>query len=132
MQTVEVRSRSRVEFIDVTSKVRDAITKSGVRDGIAVVFVTHTTAAVTINEAADPAVPSDIINKLSQLVPRDGSYQHTEGNSDAHIKSSLVGSSVNLVIVQGSPVLGTWQGVFLCEFDGPRNRKLAVQVVPAE
>lgn len=131
MQTVEVRSRSRVEFIDVTSKVRDAITKSGVRDGIAVVFVTHTTAAVTINEAADPAVPSDIINKLSQLVPRNGSYQHTEGNSDAHIKSSLVGCSVNLVVVQGSPVLGTWQGVFLCEFDGPRNRKLAVQVVPA-
>jgi secondary thiamine-phosphate synthase enzyme len=130
MQTVEVRSRSRVELIDVTSKVRDAITKSGVRDGIAVVFVTHTTAAVTINEAADPAVPADIINKLSQLVPRNGSYQHTEGNSDAHIKSSLVGSSVNLVVVQGSPVLGTWQGVFLCEFDGPRNRKLAVQVVP--
>jgi secondary thiamine-phosphate synthase enzyme len=131
MQTVEVRSRSRVEFIDVTSKVRDAITKSGVRDGIAVVFVTHTTAAVTINEAADPAVPSDIIEKLSQLVPRNGSYQHSEGNSDAHIKSSIIGCSINLVVSQGSPVLGTWQGVFFCEFDGPRNRKLAVQVVPA-
>lgn len=128
---VEVRSKSRVEFIDITSKVRAAITNSGVRDGLAVVFVTHTTAAVTINESADPVVPADIIDKLSQLVPKNGSYRHSEGNSDAHIKSSLVGSSVNLVVSQGSPVLGTWQGIFFCEFDGPRNRKVVVKVVAA-
>jgi secondary thiamine-phosphate synthase enzyme len=131
MKTLEVRTRSRTELIDITSKVRSAISDSGVRDGIAVVFVAHTTAAVTINESADPAVPADIIEKLSELVPRNGSYRHAEGNSDAHVKSSLIGSSINLIVSQGSPVLGTWQGIFFCEFDGPRNRKVVVKVVPA-
>lgn len=132
METLDVRSRSRVEFLDITSKVRDVISRSGVRDGIAVVYVPHTTAAVTINESADPAVAKDIMNKLSELVPENGSYRHTEGNSDAHIKSTIVGNSVNLIISQGSPVFGTWQGVFFCEFDGPRNRKVIVQVVPTK
>jgi secondary thiamine-phosphate synthase enzyme len=132
METLDVRSRSRVEFLDITSKVRDVISRSGVRDGIAVVYVPHTTAAVTINESADPAVAKDIMNKLSELAPENGSYRHTEGNSDAHIKSTLVGNSVNLIVSQGSPVFGTWQGVFFCEFDGPRNRKVIVQVVPTK
>ncbi|MEW6139186.1 MAG: secondary thiamine-phosphate synthase enzyme YjbQ [Thermodesulfobacteriota bacterium] len=132
MESLDVRSRSRVEFLDITSKVRDVISRSGVRDGIAVVYVPHTTAAVTINESADPAVAKDIMNKLSELVPENGSYRHVEGNSDAHIKSTLVGNSVNLVVSQGSPVFGTWQGVFFCEFDGPRNRKVIVQVVPTK
>ncbi len=130
METIQVKTKSRNEFKDITSHVKKAISASGVKNGVAVVFVTHTTAGVTINEAADPSVAQDIINKLSELVPANGSYRHAEGNSDAHVKSSLVGSSVNLIVADGSPVLGTWQGVFFCEFDGPRSRKALVEVVP--
>jgi secondary thiamine-phosphate synthase enzyme len=131
METIQVKTSSRIQFVDITSRVREAIVKSGVRDGIAVVYVTHTTAGVTINEAADPAVVADISHKLSQLVPHRDSYRHAEGNSDAHIKASLVGSSASLIISGGSPVLGTWQGLFFCEFDGPRSRTVLVKVVPA-
>jgi secondary thiamine-phosphate synthase enzyme len=131
METIQVKTSSRIQFVDITSRVREAIAKSGVRDGIAVAHVLHTTAGITINEAADPAVVTDIITKLSQLVPYRDSYRHAEGNSDAHIKSTLVGSSVNLIVSGGAPVLGTWQGIFFCEFDGPRNRSVVVQVVPA-
>jgi secondary thiamine-phosphate synthase enzyme len=131
METIRVKTSSRIQFVDITSRVREAIAKSGVLDGIAVVYVSHTTAGITINEAADPAVVSDINTKLSQLVPYQDSYRHMEGNSDAHIKATLVGSSVSLIISGGSPVLGTWQGIFFCEFDGPRTRSAAVQVVPA-
>ncbi len=123
METMQVKTKSRIEFVDITSRVKEAISKSGVKEGVAVVYVPHTTAAVTINEAADPAVVQDIGEKLSQLVPHDKSYRHTEGNADAHIKTTLVGSSVHLIISDGSTVLGTWQGVFFCEFDGPRNTK---------
>ena len=130
MESLQVKTGSRVEFVDITSRVRDVISKSGVKDGIAVVFVSHTTAAITINEAADPAVVEDINTKLSQLVPYSEAYKHVEGNSDAHIKSSLIGSSVHLIISGGSPMLGTWQGIFFCEFDGPRTRKVLVKVVP--
>lgn len=131
MEKIDVRSKSRIEFIDITSQVRSAIAKSGVQDGIAVVYVSHTTAGVTINEAADPSVVQDINAKLTELVPYNGQYRHAEGNSDAHIKSSLVGCSAHLIVSDGAPVLGTWQGVFFCEFDGPRNRKVYVQAVPA-
>ncbi len=130
MEKIQVKTGTRIEFVDITSRVRDAIAKSGVREGIAVVHVSHTTAGITINEAADPAVVADINTKLSQLVPFQDSYRHMEGNSDAHIKASLVGSSVSLIISGGAPVLGTWQGIFFCEFDGPRNRSVVVQVVP--
>lgn len=131
MEPIEVRTKSRIEFIDITDRVRQCISRSGIREGIAVVYVTHTTAGVTINEAADPSVVTDINSKLSQLVPHHDNYRHAEGNSDAHIKTTIVGSSVHLIIAEGKPVLGTWQGIFFCEFDGPRNRKVLVQVVPA-
>jgi secondary thiamine-phosphate synthase enzyme len=131
VESLQVKTGSRVEFVDITSRVRDVISKSGVKDGIAVVYVSHTTAGITINEAADPSVVADINMKLSGLVPYSDAYRHAEGNSDAHIKSSLMGSSVHLIIAGGTPVLGTWQGVFFCEFDGPRTRKVLVQAVPA-
>ena len=130
MQKIQVRSQARNQFLDITSRVREAIADSKVRDGIAVVYVTHTTAGVTINEAADPAVVEDIMGKLSRLVPPGDGYRHLEGNSDAHIKASLMGSSVTLIVSGGSPVLGTWQGVFFCEFDGPRNRPVQVKAIP--
>lgn len=130
METIRVKTTSRIEFVNITSRIRKAIDSSGIREGIAVVYVSHTTAGVTINEAADPSVAADIIDKLSQLVPYQDRYRHAEGNSDAHIKASLVGSSVQLIISGGSPVLGTWQGVFFCEFDGPRNRRVLLKVVP--
>ncbi len=130
METIQVKTGSRIHFADITSRVQEVISKSGVKEGIAVVYVPHTTAGLTINEAADPAVAQDIIGKLSQLVPIHNSYRHAEGNSDAHIKATLVGSSVHLIVSAGSAALGTWQGIFLCEFDGPRTRKVFIKVQP--
>ncbi len=130
MESITVKTRSRIEFVNITSQVRKAISDSGVKEGVAVVYVTHTTAGVTINEAADPAVVRDMITKLSELIPHNGSYKHLEGNSDAHIKSSLMGSSINLIVDKAAPMLGTWQGIFFCEFDGPRTRRALIQVVP--
>lgn len=129
MQTIQVKTGSRIQFIDITSRVKEAIAQSGVMDGIGIVYVSHTTAGVTINEAADPSVAMDITLKLSQLIPHKDAYRHSEGNSDAHIKASLMGSSVHLIISGGSPVLGTWQGIFFCEFDGPRQRKVLIKVI---
>jgi len=129
METIQIKTGSRVQFVEVTSRVREAISKSGVRDGIALIYVPHTTAGITINEAADPSVVEDIQEKLSQLAPHKDSYRHSEGNSDAHIKTSLVGSSAHLIVSGGSPVLGTWQGIFFCEFDGPRTRKVHMKVM---
>jgi secondary thiamine-phosphate synthase enzyme len=129
MESIQVRTASRVQFVEITSQVTKAIAKSGVRDGMAVVYVPHTTAGITINEAADPSVVDDINEKLSALVPHRGNYKHSEGNADAHIKASLMGSSVHLIIAGGSPVLGTWQGIFFCEFDGPRTRKVHIKIL---
>jgi secondary thiamine-phosphate synthase enzyme len=129
MEALQVKSNGRIQFVDITSRVRDTISKSGVQDGFAVIFVPHTTAGVTINEAADPAVAEDIKDRLAKLVPHSDSYRHREGNSDAHIKATLVGSSVHVIISDGAPVLGTWQGIFFCEFDGPRSRKIFVQII---
>jgi len=129
METMQVKTGSRVEFVEITSNVREAVAKSGVKDGTAIVYVPHTTAGVTINEAADPSVVEDILTTLSQLVPVRASYKHLEGNSDAHIKASLMGSSVHLILAGGSLSLGTWQGVFFCEFDGPRTRRVHVKVL---
>ncbi len=131
MESIQVRSRSRNQFVDITAAVRAAIKNTGIQEGLAVVYVTHTTAGITINEAADPSVVEDIMKKLSDLVPRSEGYRHMEGNSDAHIKASLMGSSVTLIVSGGAPILGTWQGVFFCEFDGPRTRTVRVMVVPA-
>ena len=131
METMQVKTGSRTQFVDITSRVRDAVAKSKVQEGLVLVYVPHTTAGVTINEAADPSVVEDLRTKLSELVPHHGRYRHAEGNSDAHIKTTLVGSSVHLIISSGSLCLGTWQGVFFCEFDGPRTRNVYVKVVPA-
>jgi secondary thiamine-phosphate synthase enzyme len=130
IQEFSVRTRSRTEFVDITGQVSKIVQESKVSSGMAIVFVPHTTAAVTINENADPSVQHDILADLNRLIPFAGPYQHTEGNSAAHIKSSLVGPSETLLIENGRPVLGTWQGVYFCEFDGPRTRKAWVKIIP--
>jgi secondary thiamine-phosphate synthase enzyme len=133
IEKISVSTTSREEFIDITGKVQQAVKKSGVRNGLCIVYVPHTTAGLTVNENADPSVSRDIIAALGRLVPRgDPDYRHVEGNSDSHIKSALVGFSHVIPISNSSLTLGTWQGVFFCEFDGPRHRSALVQVVPAE
>jgi secondary thiamine-phosphate synthase enzyme len=127
---LSVRTGGRVEFQDITGTVRDTVLSSGVKSGVCHVFVPHTTAGVTINEHADPSVVQDIAAQLDKMVPQHNRYRHLEGNSPAHIKASLMGSSQTLFIEDGRPVLGTWQGVFFCEFDGPRNRSLLIKIVP--
>ncbi len=129
MQEFRVKTGSRTEFVDITDRVQAALAEEGVVDGVCLVFCPHTTAAITINEDADPSVSSDIQNYLDQLVPRRGSYRHAEGNSDAHIKSSVFGCSELVIVEGGRPVLGTWQGIYFCEFDGPRTRRVLVKVV---
>lgn len=130
MITIEIESRQRVEMLDVTREIRRGIRESGVEAGVAVLFVPHTTAAVTINENADPDVVRDMVMELNKLVPFDDHYRHAEGNSAAHIKSTLVGASETLLIEKGEPLLGTWQGIYFCEFDGPRRRRLHLRVLP--
>ncbi|MCF8084757.1 MAG: secondary thiamine-phosphate synthase enzyme YjbQ [Deltaproteobacteria bacterium] len=127
--TVSVTTRSRTQMQDITGPVQQAVSETGVGDGLCVVYVPHTTSGITINEGADPAVCTDIIAKLNQLVPANDGYGHMEGNADSHIKSSLMGSSVTILVENGRLVLGTWQKVFFCEFDGPRSRKVYVKVV---
>ncbi|MBM4018537.1 MAG: YjbQ family protein [Planctomycetes bacterium] len=126
MQTLTVATGSRVEMIDITQEVAEAIRRENVSEGLAVVFVPHTTAAVTINENADPDVVRDIIAETNKIVPFEDRYAHSEGNSAAHIKSCLVGPSLTLIVSGGRPVLGTWQAIYFCEFDGPRRRKVLV------
>ena len=124
---ITVKTNKRTEFIDVTAEVRDAVGSSGIGDGLCLVYVPHTTAAVTINESADPSVKSDILMIINEMVPWSADYKHAEGNSPAHIKSTLVGASETIMVENGNLVLGTWQGIFFCEFDGPRTRKLHVR-----
>jgi secondary thiamine-phosphate synthase enzyme len=128
VQTLTVSTRARVEMIDITSAVAEAIRQEKIADGLAVVFVPHTTAGVTINENADPTVVRDILTEMNKMVPFEDGYHHSEGNSAAHIKSSLFGPSLTLIVSGGRPVLGTWQAVYFCEFDGPRHRKVHVAV----
>ncbi len=131
MEVFEVNSSGRVEFIDITERVRSVVRSAGAKRGLCVVYVPHTTAAVTVNESYDPDVASDIIATLGRLIPHKGPYRHGEGNSDAHAKASLVGSSETIPIVDGKLDLGTWQGIFFTEFDGPRRRRVRVTVAPA-
>jgi len=131
MQTVEVSTRFRTQVVDITGKVQDLLAASGVSDGVVVICSAHTTAGLTVNENADPDVMADVLSTLERLVPRHGPYAHAEGNSDAHVKASLVGLSVTLPIQNGRLVLGAWQGIYFCEFDGPRRRRVLVQVLPA-
>jgi secondary thiamine-phosphate synthase enzyme len=121
-----VKTRSQTELIDITASIQEVIQKSGLEEGLCFVFVPHTTAAVTINESADPSVKSDILKVINKVIPWEAGYRHMEGNSPAHIKSTLVGASELIAVEKGRLVLGTWQGVFFCEFDGPRTRKVHV------
>ena len=127
---VDIKTYSRVEFQDITADINDVIQSIGVKSGICYIFVPHTTAGVMVNEHADPSVAEDIIAQLDKMVPQQGNYRHLEGNSPAHIKATLAGDSETLFIEGGKLVLGTWQGVFFCEFDGPRSRNVMVKVVP--
>jgi len=129
MKTISIRTSKRNDLVDITDEVRRLVRESGVKEGICVLFCPHTTAGLTINENADPSVRLDISDHLSELVPERKIYKHLEGNADSHIKSVLVGQSLSLIIENGDIVLGTWQGVFFCEFDGPRNRKILVKIL---
>jgi secondary thiamine-phosphate synthase enzyme len=126
---IKVKTGSRVEMVDITSLVQIEVSQKGISEGICVVYVPHTTAGITINEGADSDVCTDIITKLNALVPPHAGYRHAEGNADAHIKASLMGSSVNVIIDKGNLSLGTWQKIFFCEFDGPRSRKVSVKII---
>ena len=132
MQAIKVSSSRRQELVEITSSIREVVQKKGWGTGLLTVFCPHTTAGVTINEAADPSVPQDINAVLTHLVPERGNYKHLEGNSDAHVKSSLMGCSEQILLEDGKPVLGTWQGIFFAEFDGPRSRRVYVGFSPGQ
>ena len=129
MKILEITTTKRNEFIEVTSQIQKAVSEEKLKNGVCIVFCPHTTAALTINENADPSVKKDILNHLDKLAPANARYSHAEGNADSHIKSSLLGSSLNVIIEEGSLSLGTWQGIYFCEFDGPRKRMLYVKVI---
>jgi secondary thiamine-phosphate synthase enzyme len=129
MTSFSVATSRQTEFIDITPEVQKALDQSGLKEGLVIVFVPHTTAGVTINEGADPSVQEDLLRSLSQVIPFKGAYQHREGNSPAHIKASLMGSSVTVLVEEKRMVLGTWQAIFFCEFDGPRSRKVYFQAL---
>jgi len=131
IKEITVRTNRRNEFIEVTGEVEKIVEKSNIKDGFVILYVPHTTAGVTINENADPSVKADILNTLDKLVPPNAGYSHLEGNADSHIKSTIIGVSQLVHIINGRMSLGTWQGIFFCEFDGPRTRKMIVQVVPS-
>lgn len=126
---ISVKTGSRTEMVDITAPVQKELAKAGVNDGLCIVYIPHTTAGVTINEGADPAVCYDIVKKLNDLVPCDKGFRHLEGNSDSHIKTLITGSSVSVIVEDGLLVLGTWQRIFLCEFDGPRTRSVFVKFI---
>ncbi|NNG67243.1 secondary thiamine-phosphate synthase enzyme YjbQ [Caldanaerobacter subterraneus] len=130
MKSIYINTPAREVMIDITREVQEEVKRSGVREGICTVFVPHTTAGITINENADPTVKEDILSALDKIIPNI-SFKHLEGNSDAHIKASLVGSSVTVLIENGELVLGTWQGIYFCEFDGPRKRKVYIKIIPS-
>jgi secondary thiamine-phosphate synthase enzyme len=132
MNQITIKTGARFEMIDITGRIRSLLQDKGFTDGFCFIFVPHTTAAVTINENADPDVPRDIITIMDRLVPLTGNYRHLEGNSAAHVKASLIGASEWLMVENGGLVLGTWQSVFFCEFDGPRTRKIIVRLLPSK
>jgi len=131
MKTLEIQTQSREELIDITSNIEQVVDASGIAKGICCVYIPHTTAGVTINENADPSVKRDILMAMRKMTPDTWGYTHAEGNSPAHVKSSLVGPSLSLIIDNGKLALGTWQGVIFCEFDGPRRRKFFIQLISA-
>ena len=125
-----VSTQEKAHFVDITSNVQSAVDDAGLENGAVIVFVPHTTAGVTINENADPTVQRDILTHLDKAVPQSGDYRHAEGNSPAHIKASMMGSSVTVLVSGGKLKLGTWQGIYFCEFDGPRNRSVWIESIP--
>lgn len=129
LHTLSVRTGSRTEFLDLTAQIQDLVRQSGVSEGLCHLFVPHTTAGVTINENADPSVISDILMVLNKIISDREAYRHSEGNSPAHVKSSLIGPQLTVIVSGGRLLLGTWQGIYFCEFDGPRNRKLHIKIV---
>jgi secondary thiamine-phosphate synthase enzyme len=128
MQTFGIKTQKQTQMIDITSAIKRVVAEAGVREGLCTVFIPHTTAGVTINENADPAVPRDMLMEISKIVPFEDGYKHSEGNSAAHLKSTLFGCSTNVIVADGQLCLGTWQSLFFCEFDGPRERNVWVQV----
>ena len=132
MKIIEVRSTTREELIDITSQVKDVIQSSDIKKGLCLVYIPHTTAGITVNENADPSVKEDLTMTLDKIVPDSLALKHLEGNSPAHVKASLIGSSVQLIIEKGHLLLGTWQGIFVFEFDGPRKRKIFIEIYPFE
>lgn len=129
MKVIEIRTPSKETFVDITGRVMEEVSSSGIQNGICSVYIPHTTAGVTINENADPSVKEDILMTFRKIAPDTLPYSHSEGNSPAHVKASLIGSSVNILIDKGRLSLGTWQGIFFCEFDGPRNRRAFIKVL---
>jgi secondary thiamine-phosphate synthase enzyme len=129
MKSISIKTGSQFDMINITAQIQNLVDDSGIVDGMVHIFVPHTTAAVTINEGADPLVMKDMIKELGKIIPLRDNYLHMEGNSAAHIKSTLVGASEMVMIENGSLVLGTWQAIFFCEFDGPRNRKVFVKIL---
>ena len=127
---IQIVTQKRTELIDITSHINTTLKQSGLKEGVVVIYVPHTTAAVTINEHADPSVALDMVQYLNHLVPQNAGFKHLEGNSDAHIKASLIGASIQIPLFNGKLALGTWQGVFFCEFDGPRRRSFFISVLP--
>ena len=126
---ISVKTNARTQMVDITSQVQNAVRQSNIKNGLVQVFSMHTTAAITINENADPAVETDILNTINKVIPWDDHFKHMEGNSAAHIKVSLFGLSEIIPLESGSLVLGTWQGIYFCEFDGPRNRRVNIQII---
>jgi len=129
MIQLDISTPSRTVLVDITDKVQRAVQEAGVKAGVCHLYVPHTTAGLIVNENADPSVAQDILDRLAQIAPREARYRHTEGNADAHIKSALVGTNASVLVENGRLALGTWQGIFFCEFDGPRRRKVWVKVV---
>jgi secondary thiamine-phosphate synthase enzyme len=129
MEKINLKTNKRIELVDITDKIRAVLSKAKVKDGVCFIFCPHTTAGLSINENADPSVKLDIINTLNKLVPENAGYSHAEGNSDSHIKSSLFGCSLNIFVEYGELVLGTWQGIYFCESDGPRSREVWIKII---
>ncbi|PMP84070.1 MAG: hypothetical protein C0175_00715 [Caldisericum exile] len=130
MEIINLRTSKREEMLEITDRVQEIVKNSKVKSGLCVVYIPHTTASITINENADPSVKKDIINYLSKLIPEGSNYSHLEGNADAHIKASIMGQSRTIIVENGRLILGTWQGIFFVEFDGPRTREVFVEIIP--
>lgn len=129
IKEISIRTKFRNQMLDISKQLSDFIRESSIKEGTCMVYIPHTTAAITINENADPLVPKDVLKKLEALIPKKDNYEHLEGNSDSHLKAILVGFSVMIPVFNGRLCLGTWQGVFFCEFDGPRNRKAILKII---